>query len=123
MEYLPFRIAGHDFVIDASRVLAIVPYEGSEEYHGVPVVDLRKRFGLPDVVYGRRPLLVLLDSAGFVADYVSDLVHGSPEKCRGGKLRGKGRPRWVLNPDSLWIDRPNSLSPQSPAQSLVSHPE
>jgi chemotaxis signal transduction protein len=123
MEYLPFRIAGRDFVIDASRVRAIVPFEGSEDYHGIPVVDLRKRLGLPDVVYGRRQLLVLLDSVGFVADYVSDLIQGSEKDCRNGKLRGQGRPRWVLDPDSLSIKAPSSLSRQSPAQSLVSHPE
>ena len=28
VEYLPFRIAGRDFVVDASRVRAIVPFEG-----------------------------------------------------------------------------------------------
>ena len=105
MEYLPFRIAGRDFVIDASRVRAIVPFEGSEEHHGVPVVDLRKRLGLPDVVYGRRQLLVLLESTGFVADFVSDIVRGAAKDCRNGKLRAGGRPKWILDPNSLLIAR------------------
>jgi chemotaxis signal transduction protein len=122
MQFLPFRIAGRDFVIDASRVRAIVPFEGSPDCHAVPVVDLRKRLGLPAVVYGRRQLLVMLESTGFVVDYVSDLIKGSPEQCRGGKLRGRGRPRWILDPDSLLIET-NSLSPRNPAQSLVSLPE
>lgn len=102
MEFLPFRIAGRDFVVDASRVRAIVPYQGSREYHGVPVVDLRKRLGLPDAVHRRR-LLVLLESTGFLVDYVSDVITGSENDCRKGKLRARGRPKWVLDPDSLLI--------------------
>jgi chemotaxis signal transduction protein len=122
MEYLPFRIAGRDFVIDASRVRAIVPFEGSPDRHAVEVIDLRKRLGLPGVVYGRRQLLVMLDSTGFVADYVSDLIKVPPGQCRGGKLRGRGRSRWVLDPDTLSINRPSSLSPRNLAPALVSHP-
>ncbi len=105
MEYLPFRIAGRDFVVDASRVRAIVPFKGSEARHAVPVVDLRKKLGLPEVVYGRRQLLVLLDSSGFVADYVSDLIKGSATDCRNGRLCARGRPKWILDPDSLSITR------------------
>jgi chemotaxis signal transduction protein len=112
MEYLPFRIAGRDFVIDASRVRSIVPFEGSQDGHAVPVIDLRKRLGLPELVYGRRQFLVVVETevsesglAGFVADYVSDLIKGSPQQCRGGKLRGRGRPKWVLDAGTLRIDR------------------
>ncbi len=101
MEYLPFRIAGRDFVVDASRVRAIVPFEGPQHRHTVPVIDLRKALGLPGIVYGRRPILVVLDSTSFVADYVSDLIRASQKDCRGGKLRAGGRPKWVLDPDSL----------------------
>ena len=110
MEYLPFRIAGRDFVIDASRVQAIVPFE--EHHHDVPVFDLRKRLGLPGVVYGRRQLLVVVESdvsesglAGFVADYVSDLIKGSREQCRGGKLRGR-RPSEMGVRSRLVANRP-----------------
>ena len=109
MEYLPFRFAGRDFVVDASRVHAIVPFEGPD-HHPVPVVDLRQRLGLPPVFYGRRPVMVILRTeaceaglAGFAADYVSDVINESPERCRGGKLRTRGRPKWVLDPDSLLI--------------------
>jgi chemotaxis signal transduction protein len=101
VEYLPFRIAGRDFVVDASRVRAIVPFDGPQHRHTVPVIDLRKRLGLPDAVYGRRQFLVVLDSTSFVADYVSDLIRGSEKECRGGKLHAGGRPKWVLDPDSL----------------------
>jgi chemotaxis signal transduction protein len=100
VEFLPFRIAGHDFVVDASRVRAIVPFEAQHAYP-VPVVDLRERLGLPAVVYGRRPILVVLDLAGFVADYVSDVIYTSPKACRRGKLHAGGRPRRVLDADSL----------------------
>jgi len=101
VEYLPFRIAGRDFVVDASRVRAIVPFEGLQHRHTVPVIDLRKRLGLPDTVYGRRQFLVVLDSTSFVADYVSDLIRASQQDCHRGKLRAGGRPKWVLDPDSL----------------------
>lgn len=101
MEFLPFRIAGRDFVVDASRVRAIVPFQGPKHRYTVPLVDLRKRLGLPEVVYGRRPMLVVLDLLCFVVDYVSDLVQASPRDCRRGKLHTGGRPRRVLNPESL----------------------
>lgn len=120
MEYLPFRIAGRDFVVDASRVRAIVPFEGHR--HNVPVFDLRERLGLPGAVYGRKQFLVVLDATSFVVDYVSDLIQGTPEQRRGGKLRGRGRPRWILDPDSLLIEI-SSLSRRRPARSLVSRPE
>jgi chemotaxis signal transduction protein len=101
VEYLPFRIAGRDFVVDASRVRAIVPFEGPQDGRAVPVVDLRKRLGLPEVARGRRPILVVLESASFIADYVSDPIRASQRDCRGGKLHAGGRPKWVLDPDSL----------------------
>jgi chemotaxis signal transduction protein len=101
VEYLPFRIAGRDFAVDASRVRAIVPFEGSADRYAVPLVDLRKKLGLPQVVYGRRQFLVVLDLTSFVVDYVSDLIRGSHQDCRRGILHTGGRPRRVLDPDSL----------------------
>jgi chemotaxis signal transduction protein len=100
VQYLPFRISGRDFVVDASRVRAIVPFEGPDHRHAVPLIDLRERLGLPEVC-GRRQFLVVLESASFVADYVSDLIRASQKDCRRGKLHTGGRPRWVLDPDSL----------------------
>lgn len=109
MEYLPFRIAGRDFVVEATRVRAIVPFEGHQR--DVPIFDLRERLGLPPVFYGQRPFLVVVETsvsesglAGFAADYVSDLITGSPKDCRNGRLRAaRGRPKWILDPDSLLI--------------------
>lgn len=133
MEYLPFRIAGRDFVVDASCVRAIVPFEGN--HHDVPVFDLRERLGLPPVFYGQRPFLVVVETnasesglAGFAVDYVSDLITASPKDCRNGKLRAaRGRPKWILDADSLLIAgsplRASSLSPQSPAPARASLPE
>jgi hypothetical protein len=46
---------------------------------------------------------VLLESTGFLADYVSDVIKGSEKDCRNGKLRARGRPKWVLDPDSMLI--------------------
>jgi chemotaxis signal transduction protein len=129
VEYLPFRIAGRDFVVDASRVRAIVPFKGSR--HDVPIFDLRERLGLPPIFYGRHPYMVVVATnasqsglAGFATDYVSDLITGLPKDCRGGKLRAaRGRSKWILDPDSLLIAGPNSLSPRSLAPALVSRPE
>ena len=101
MEYLPFRIAGLDFVVDASRVRAIFPFQADACSHAVPIIDLRKKLDLPDVVYGRHPILVVLDLTSFVADYVSDVIEASPQDCRRGKLHAGGRPKRVLDPDSL----------------------
>ena len=110
VEFLPFRIAGRDFAVDASRVREITPFEGSRQ--DIPVFDLRKRLGLPPVFYGRHPILIVLNSratdsgvAGFAADYVSDLISGSRNHCRGGKLKVRGRPRWILDADTLRIER------------------
>lgn len=116
MEFLPFRVAGRDFVIDASRVRAMFPYQGDATVCPVPIVDLRKKLGLPDVVYGHRLCLVIVETkvgdqptlAGFVADYISDLVTASPNDCRKGKLHAGGRPRRVLDPDLLLTEEPVS---------------
>ena len=113
MEYLPFRIAGRDFVVDASRVRAIIPFDPN--CHDVPIVELRERLGLPRVFYGRNPYMVVVETsmsesglAGFTADYVSDLIAGSAKDCRGGKLRtATGRSKWILDPDSLLIRCPS----------------
>jgi chemotaxis signal transduction protein len=106
MEYLPFRIAGRDFVVDASRVRAIVTFDrfrdpSGQQSYAAPVIDLRQKLRLPPVFYGRRPSLVV---TGFAADYVSDLIQGSERDCRRGKLHAGGRPKWVLDPDSLSIE-------------------
>jgi chemotaxis signal transduction protein len=103
VEYLPFRIVGRDFVVDASRVRAIVPFEGPQHRRSVPLIDLREKLGLPEVVYGRRQFLVVLDLTSFVVDYISDLIRASQKDCRRGKLHTGGRPRWVLDPDSLAV--------------------
>ena len=113
MEYLPFRIAGRDFVVDASRVRAIVAFDrlqdpSGQQSYAAPVVDLREKLRLPPVFYGRRPSLVVIAResglTGFAADYVSDLIQGSARDCRRGKLHAGGRPKWVLDPDSLSIE-------------------
>ncbi len=104
-------MAGRDFVVDATRVRAIVPFEGHRR--DIQVFDLRKRLGLPPVFYGQRPLLVVVEThvsesglAGFAADYVSDLITGSPKDCRNGRLRvARSRPKWILDPDSLPSDQ------------------
>jgi chemotaxis signal transduction protein len=109
VEYLPFRIAGRDFVVDAARVRAIVPFAGHQR--DIPIFDLRERLGLPPVFYGQHPFLVVLETnasesglAGFVADYVSDLIMSSPTDCRNGRLRSaRSRPKWILDPDSMLI--------------------
>ncbi len=57
------------------------------------------------MVYGRRQFLIVIQNKdkkmGFVADYVSDLIQASRQECKRGTLRAGGRPKRILDPDSL----------------------
>ncbi len=74
-----------------------------------PVIDLRAKLGLPDATLGRQPYILVVEVktadgprlAGFIADRVSELVQARGRDFHLGKLRLAGRPRQVLDPDSL----------------------
>lgn len=75
-----------------------------------PVIDLRAKLGLPLGTHGRHPYIVAVEVktcdgprlAGFIADGVSELVQARERDFHLGKLRLGGRPRLVLNPESLF---------------------
>ena len=75
----------------------------------VSVIDLRTRLGLPNAGQGSAPKIVVLELTagtrqhllGFVADRISDVVVYRDRDLRSGALRGKGRPRKLVDFDQL----------------------
>lgn len=75
----------------------------------VGVIDLRTRLGLPRTGQGSAPKIVVLELTagtrqhllGFVADRISDVVVYRDRDLRSGALRGKGRPRKLIDFDQL----------------------
>jgi chemotaxis signal transduction protein len=75
----------------------------------VGVIDLRSRLGLPHTGKGSAPKIVVLELTsgarqqllGFVADRISDVVVYRDRDLRSGALRGKGRPRKLVDFDQL----------------------
>ena len=73
----------------------------------VGVIDLRIKLGLPHASQGSQPKIVILELtagahqylAGFVADRISDVVIYRDRDLRSGALRGKGRPRRLVDFD------------------------
>jgi chemotaxis signal transduction protein len=77
-----------------------------------PVIDLRAKLGLTHATHGRQPYIVVVEIktadgprlVGFIADRVCELVQARDRDFHLGKLRLAGRPRQVLDPDSLLAD-------------------
>ncbi len=75
----------------------------------VGVIDLRRRLCLPHSSQGSQPKIVVLELKagtrqhllGFVADRISDVVVYRDRDLRSGALRGKGRPRRLVDFDQL----------------------
>jgi chemotaxis signal transduction protein len=75
----------------------------------VGVIDLRTRLGLTYAGQGSAPKIVILELTigtrqhllGFVADRISDVVVYRDRDLRSGALRGKGRPRKLVDFDQL----------------------
>jgi chemotaxis signal transduction protein len=76
---LSFRLAGHTYGMPVADVMQIIemltitplpqlplPLKGVINLHGqmIPVMDLRRRFGLPDQPYGLHTPIILADLAG-----------------------------------------------------------
>jgi chemotaxis signal transduction protein len=74
-----------------------------------PVIDLRSKLGLAHGTHGRQPYIVVVEIttgdgprlAGFVADRVCEVIRARDRDFHLGKLRLAGRPRQVLDPDTL----------------------
>ena len=75
----------------------------------VGVIDLRSRLRLSHASQGSQPKIVVLELKagtrqhllGFVADRISDVVVYRDRDLRSGALRGKGRPRRLVDFDQL----------------------
>lgn len=130
-QYLTFRVARHDFAVDAALVRGILPAHrlqpavpspnlyrffgqwicGFATLRGqeIPVIDLRGRLNLPPALYGRHPCIVVLEGispegprlAGFLADHVSQIVYARDRDFSFGKLYRGRKARRLLDPALL----------------------
>jgi len=70
-----------------------------------PVLDLTAKLAIPRGPPGREPFVIVVETtgrlAGFVADRVSELLDLRVHDFRNGVVRGRGRPRRVLDPDQI----------------------
>jgi hypothetical protein len=74
-----------------------------------PVIDWGAKLGLPQAKHGRQSYIVAVEIetaggprlAGFIADHICEVVQARHRDFHLGKLRLTGRPRWVLDRDSL----------------------
>ena len=69
-------------------------------------MDLRSKLKMTFSSHGSQPKIVILELtagklAGFVADRISDVVVYRDRDLRSGSLRGKGRPRKLVDLDQL----------------------
>ena len=100
-EFLTFNLGDEEYGIDILKVQEIRGYEQATFMAGtpgfvkgvvnlrgviVPILDLRLRFGLPDVRYGASTvtvILTLLDRiVGVVVDSVSDVIELTPNQIK-----------------------------------------
>jgi purine-binding chemotaxis protein CheW len=109
-------VARRDFAIEAASVRAILPMHdlagadpsrqgwlaGRTKFRDreLPVIDLRRKFGLPRGVPARNPSVVVVESsagelAGFIADHISEIAQARAHEFRRDKLQ-IGRPKQVL---------------------------
>ena len=122
--YLTFRLARHDLAMEASRVRGILPLSelipipgvltgllGFTALRGEPVavLDLCEKLGLHSSRPGSQPKIVILEviseegphMAAFMADRISDVVVYRERNLHNGVLKGKGRPRKLIDFDRL----------------------
>jgi chemotaxis signal transduction protein len=122
--YLTFRVAHQDLAMEAACIRGILPLTDLEpavagrsgllgitslKGQVVGVIDLRSRLCLPHGSQGSQPKIVVVELKagtrqhllGFVADRVSDVVVYRDRDLRSGALRGKGRPRKLVDFDQL----------------------
>lgn len=121
-KYLTFRVARHDWVIQADLVRGILPLHqmyavdtphawlcgfASTDDRDFPVIDLRAKLGLKAGPRGREPMIVVVEVgathrlAGFIADRVAEILDLRQRDFRNGAVRSHGRVRRVLDPDQI----------------------
>lgn len=100
-EFLTFTLADEEYGVDILKVQEIRGYDTVTRIPGapsfikgvinlrgtiVPVVDLRLKFGLPDVVYNEFTVMIVLNVLdrviGIVVDGVSDVIELKPGQVR-----------------------------------------
>ncbi len=120
-QFITFRVARHDFAMDATRVRGLLPLHDlvsldrpQEWIVGIaairgrdfPVVDLRGKLGIPNGSHGRTPCVVVVEVAGsrlvgFIADRVSEVIQLRKPDLSHGRLRISGRTRRIFDPDKI----------------------
>ncbi len=81
------------------------------------VIDLGGKMHLPRPVHGRDPVILVAEVntaqgpqlLGFIADRVCDVIVARERDYRQGKLRNGGRPRVVLDPDTILAGEPAAV--------------
>ncbi len=100
-EFLTFKLGAEEYGMDILRVQEIRSYEeptrmanaapfikGVVNLRGVivPIVDMRMRFGLPDVTYNSFTVVIVVNIVnrimGMVVDGVSDVITLKPDQLR-----------------------------------------
>jgi purine-binding chemotaxis protein CheW len=134
MQYLTFRMDGVEYAVDVRIVETVVEHgeimgvptplkymKGAMDLRGrvIPVVDLRRKFGLPDREGEDRGIVVVISTGltvGALVDAVSevmDIDEGRVESARGeagalweryvrGVIRIEGRMIVVIEPEGLF---------------------
>ena len=126
-QYIAFRVARQGFVMEASRVRSILPAHdlvrlGNSRScvmaiaviggRDVPVVDLCRKFGIPNGVHhGHESYIVVVDTLiygggkpiGFTVDCLLDILTLCDRDFRHGSVLINGRTRRVLYPDQVFL--------------------
>ena len=123
-QYITFRVARQDFVMNAARIRGllpvhdVVPLDRPQEWitgiaavrgRDFPVIDLRGKLGIPRGSRGRQPCVVVVEVAGprlagFIADRVSGVITIRQADPSATSMRIAGRTRRVLDPDQILTD-------------------
>jgi purine-binding chemotaxis protein CheW len=128
-QYLTFRMASQDCAIETRWVRGILPWTelaardradragsgpfiaGFASLRGqvFPVIDLSRKLGFPRASHGRTPRIIVVETpgsggpqtAGFVADVVSEVVDVYARDFRRGRIHSHGRPRRVIDAEAV----------------------
>ena len=130
-QYVSFKIAGETYMVDIKKVREFITYDRisiipnlPEHYKGVinlrgsiiPVMDLRLRFGYPQLEYNERTVFVEDKLIGMLVDKVLDVINLPSENLQPppetemiverqfleGLCEWKGEMLILLNLDSLF---------------------
>jgi purine-binding chemotaxis protein CheW len=119
---LTFHLAGHTYGLPVADVVQIIEMstitplpqlppalKGIINFHGqmVPVMDLRRRFGLPDQSYGLHTPIILVNLAGQILGVVVDEVEAVLEQVSTDQNDSQARlATQILNNRALVTEQP-----------------